>query len=48
MSVDTIEIESSDPLEAKYEALGKIIQINKEGLARLEKEEPAKKARKKE
>jgi hypothetical protein len=42
---DTIKIESEDPVEARYEALGKVIQRNKEGLARLEKEEDAKSKR---
>jgi hypothetical protein len=42
---DTIEIESEDPVDAKYEALGKVIQRNKKGLARLEKEEDAKSKR---
>jgi len=42
VETDTIEIQSEDPVEAKYEAIGKILQRNKIGLARLEKEETAK------
>lgn len=42
---DTIEIESDDPVEQKYEILGKILQSQKEGLAKLEKEELAKEKR---
>jgi len=38
-------IESSDPTEAKYEIIGKLIEKNKEGLARLEKEEDARERR---
>lgn len=34
-----IEVESDDPMERKYELLGKILQKEKEGLAKLEKEE---------
>lgn len=40
-----INIESNDPVEQKYEALGKILVQNKEGLAALEREEPAERKR---
>jgi len=42
MRADSIEIQSEDQVEAKYEGIGKILQRNKIGLARLEKEETAK------
>lgn len=44
---ETIQIESEDPVEQKYEIIGKILQSQKEGLARLEREEPAKERRRK-
>jgi hypothetical protein len=43
--VDTIEAESDDRVEQFYEILGKCLIKNKEGLARLEKEEVAEKRR---
>lgn len=46
-AVQRIKLDSENPIEAKYEALGKSIIKNKEGLAKLEKEKPAKKLRKK-
>jgi len=45
MKIDTIEIEADDPVEQKYEILGKLLQRNKEGLAKLQKEEVAEKRR---
>lgn len=43
----TMDLESDDSAELKYEVLGKLLQSQKEGLAKLEREEGAKKARKK-
>lgn len=40
-----IELEASDETVRKYEMLGKLIQENAEGLAALEEEIPAEKAR---
>lgn len=45
MKIDTIEVEADDPVEQKYEILGKLLQKNKEGLAKLQKEEVSKKRR---
>jgi len=48
MTAKIIELKADNKTEKKYEALGKIIQENAEGLASLEEEKPAEKKRQEE
>jgi len=45
MTAKIIDLKADDETEKKYEALGKLIQENAEGLAALEEEKPAEKKR---